>query len=228
MPWVKVGETTFNISETGSNQNVNLPGSPQTGDIVIYAQVSDYAVTPGVVTSGYTDIYTNHAVDNPGRESGYKIMGATPDTIITFNESSSGEQTAGVIQVWRGVHQTTPIDATPTTATGTTGMPNPPSYNTVTDGALVIIIGFLDDDNVASAVAAPSGYTNLLAKNSVTSNSTVMIASKEKSPSGTEDPAVFTATGGDDNWAAVTFALRPAAGQPMSLRGKQVPFMRRW
>jgi hypothetical protein len=215
MAWTKVGETTFNINANDIDQDVTLPGSPQENDIVIFAHCSDSAVTPGVQTSGYTDIMTDHAALNPGHESGYKIMGATPDTVVTFQQASTaaGEYTAGVLQVWRDVDTGTPIDATPTTASNTTGMPDAPSYTTVTDGALVFAIGFLDDDNDAANVTVPSGYSNLLAHDNTAQapdNATSMIASKELASAGAEDPAAFGGLG-TDNWYAVTFALRPAA-----------------
>jgi len=215
MPWQLVGQTTFNIVDAAGNSNVNLPGPPQAGDVVIYAHSSDAAVTPGVVTSGYVDLHTNHSATNPGRESGYKVMGATPDTVITLNVASGEETTAGVIQVWRGADATTPIDNTPTSATGSSGNPNPPSYSTVTPGALVVIIGFLDDDNSASGSGAPSGFSNFLAHdNSANSdNATTFIASQEKATPGAIDPGAFTGSGSDE-WAAVTFALRPKLFNP--------------
>ncbi len=87
-------------------------------------------------------------------------MGATPDTVIGFNQADT-EDTCGVIQVWRGQDLTTPEDTTPTIASSGNGMPDSPSITTVTDGALVFAIGFLDDDNVASSVTAPMSLLSL-------------------------------------------------------------------
>jgi hypothetical protein len=230
MAWTKVGQTTFNIQDNDVNQDVTLPGSPQENDIVIYAHSSDGAVSPGVQTSGYTDLLTDHAATNPGRESGYKVMGVTPDTVATFNQATGNEYTAGVLQVWRSLDNGTPIDDTPTTATGGTGMPDPPSFTTLTDDALVVAIGFLDDDNDASNVTAPSGYGDLLAHdNSGTpppDNATTMIASLEKASAGAEDPAAFGGTG-TDQWAAVTFALRPATNVLVAEAVTRLPYLSR-
>ena len=212
MAFSKVGETTFEIIADDANNDVTLPGTVLEGDIVIYGHCADSVVTPGVQTSGYTDIWTDHSQNAPGYESGYKVMGATPDTIITFVQDSqfSGENTAGVLQVWRGLDTATPEDATPTGIGGSPGMPDCPSITTVTDGALVFAIGFLDDDKVAASVTAPSGYSNLLAMEPTSlDNATMMIASKEVSPEGPEDPAAFGGSGTDE-WEAATFALRPA------------------
>jgi hypothetical protein len=219
LAWTLVGETTFNIQDNGVNQNVSLPGTPAEDDIVIYAHCSDGAVSPGVQTAGYTDILTDHAATNPGRESGYKIMGATPDANITFNQTAGGEYTAGVLQIWRDVDTSTPIDNTPTTANSGSGMPDPPSFTTLTNGALVIAIGLLDDDNVAASVTAPAGYGDLLANDNTANgdNATSMIASFEKAVAGAEDPAAFGGDGTDD-WYAVTFALRPVVLAPRQVR----------
>ncbi len=213
MAWTKVGETTFEIDNTDTDQDVTLPGTVLEGDIVIYGHCADQVVSPGVVTTGYTDIWTDHNQNAPGYDSGYKVMGATPDTIITFNQTGTflAEDTAGVLQVWRGLDTSTPEDATPTGAGGGSGMPDCPSITTVTDGALVFALGFLDDDEVAASVTAPSGYSNLLAMQPASSgNATMMIASKEVTSAGAEDPAAFGGPG-DDEWEAATFALRPAA-----------------
>lgn len=214
MAFTKVAETTFEIDDDGANHDVTLPGPPAADDIVIFACVNDAAITPGLQTSGYTDIHTG-ATALPGFESGFKKMGGTPDTIITFNQTFTADSTTGVLQVWRGQDLTTPEDTTPTTDSAGSGMPDSPSITTITDGALVFAIGFLDDENIASSVTVPSGYGDLLA-NDVSvfvGNATVMIASKEVASAGAEDPAVFGGSGTND-WVSATFALRPAAAAP--------------
>ena len=211
MAFTKVGETTFIIEKNSSSKDITLPGPPIADDIVIYAQCADSVVSLGVQTSGYTDIHTDHNSLLPGYESGYKKMGATPDTVINFDQGAH-EDTAGVLQVWRGQDTTTPEDATPTTASGGSGNPDCPSITTNTANALVFAIGFLDDDKVAASVTAPSGYSNLLAHQPTSAdNATIMIASKEVASAGAEDPAAFGGPG-NDAWVAVTFALRQAAG----------------
>lgn len=211
MTWTLVGETTFNIDDDGANHDVTLPGTVVAGDIVVFAHASDGVISPGIQTSGYTDLLTSHVTDGPGHESGYKVMTSTPDTVVTFAITGGNEFSAGVLQVWRGVDTGTPIDATPTTATGSSGMPDCPSITTVTDGALVLAIGFLDDQNAAASIGGPSGYGELLAHDNAANadNASAMIASLEKASAGAENPSAFT--GSSDAWAAVTVALRPAA-----------------
>ena len=211
MAWTKVAETTF-VRAKSAGGTVTLPGTPLEDDIVIVGIGHD-VFRPPITTSGYTNLYNRGSATNLGVDLGYKVMGGTPDSTVVFtNPDDTGRATAGVIQIWRGVDLSTPIDdPTATSATGTTGTPNPPSYTTITAGALRMAFGVLDDDDVAASVSAPSGYTNLLAEETGTapSGATVMLASKEAGAPGAEDPAAFA--GGYDAWSAVHFALRPVA-----------------
>jgi len=211
MPWTKVGEVEFNIVANSTDQDVTLPGSPIEGDIVIYAHAADQAVSPGVQTAGYTDIETDHSAIDPGHDSGWKQLGSTPDTLVTFQQTSGNEQTAGVLQVWRGADATTPLDAGPASAAGT-GNPDSPEITTVTDGALVFSLGMLDDLNIADSITAPTGYTDLLAHDNTSSvdNACSMMASFEKASAGAENPGAFGASGSDP-WDAATIAFRPSA-----------------
>ena len=213
MAWTKVGQDTFNIPADSSDTTVTLPGTPLENDVVIIAMAADQAVAPGIQTTGYTDLEATGAA-NPGHQIAYKQLGATPDIDVVIQQTSGNEFAAGVVQVWWGADISSPIDATRTVATSGSGMPDSPSYTTVTDGALVFAVGTLDDDNVASGVTAPSGYGDLLAHDNdpdgAPDNATVMIASLEKATAGAEDPAVFGGSGTDE-WRAITFALRPAA-----------------
>jgi len=211
MPWTLEGETTFNIVANDTDQDVTLPGSPIEGDIVIYCHAADQAVSPGVGTTGYTDIETDHGAIDPGHGSGWKQLGSTPDTLITFQQASGNEHTAGVLQVWRGADATTPLDAGPASAAGT-GNPDSPEITTVNDGALVFSLGMLDDLNIAASITAPSGYTNLLAHDNTDNidNACSMIASFEKASAGAENPGAFGASGSDP-WDAATISFRLAA-----------------
>jgi len=216
-PWTLVGQTTAEIAY-GTSDDVTLPGPPQEDDIVIVGLGSDYNSGQCIInTTGYTELYNDGSGGVPVAVLAYKIMGATPDTLVNVQKDGTMRNMAVVIQVWRGVDTTTPIDATPTTASSSTGMPNSPSYTPVTDGALVFTVGFLDDDNCTTVTAptTPSpGFSNLTYGSADTDGNgiTVMMASLEQATAGTIDPGIFTGTGStDDEWHAVTFALRPAA-----------------
>jgi hypothetical protein len=211
MAWTKVAQTTFTVASGTGTESKTLPGSPQQNDIVIVCVASDVDNIHVTAGQGYTVIGSEEDL-NPSHEIAAKRMGASPDTSVEIDQAN-GAVGAGLIQIWRGADTTTFQDMAATTASGASGNPNPPSATTVTDGALVIAVGFLDDDDVASSVTAPTGYSNLLAadtgQSSTTVGCTVMIASLEKATAGAEDPGVF-GTSGSDAWQAYTFALRPA------------------
>ena len=214
MAWSLVGQVAFQASDA-TDTTQSLPGTPQEGDIVLIGASCDAAITSAFIsTSGYTSFETHDTGANPGNAFYWKIMGATPDTDITIAAAASTEFMACVLQVWRGVDTTTPNDVTPTVASSGAGMPDPPSITPTTNGCLIVAFGALDDDNVASEVGAPSGYSNLLASDNSSNadNATSMIASMEQATAAAENPGAFTSTTGTDAWRATTVALRPAAG----------------
>jgi hypothetical protein len=107
-----------------------------------------------------------------------------------------------------------PFDVTtPGVSTGNAGMPNSPAITTVTNGDVIVSLGFLDDDRVASSVTAPAGYTLIGAvQNATTANgSTVMAAFTQQATAGNTNPGAFGGAGSDP-WVGSTFALRPIAG----------------
>jgi hypothetical protein len=220
-PWTLVGQTTAEIAY-GTSDDVTLPGPPQEDDIVIVGLGSDYNSGQCLInTTGYTELFNDGSGGVPVAVLAYKIMGATPDTIVNVQKDGTMRNMAVVIQVWRGVDTTTPIDATRTTGSGSSGMPDSPSYTPVTDGVLVFTVGFLDDDNCTTVTAptTPSpGFSNLTYESADTDGQgiTVMMASLEQVTATTIDPGIFTGTGStSDDWHAVTFALRPgAAAEP--------------
>jgi hypothetical protein len=208
--WTLVEEQRARITSGSSPQVFNF-GTLAQGDIVIVARACDDPIV-AINTAGYTQIYASGG-NVPGAAIHYKVMGETPDTSISIQQTF--RVTAGVIQVWRGVDTVTPIDAAATSASNTSGNPNPPSYTTVTDGALLFAVGFLDDDAVRNSVTPPSGFTNLIAEASQdgdaasTVHATVMMSSLTVPTAGATDPTAY-ATAGDDSWHAACFALRPS------------------
>lgn len=194
---------------TGGTETISLPGSFASGDFVIVVAGND-SDDHSVNTSGYTDILTSGSPDVDHHILiSYKIISTDTDVVINRGSTKKG---AVLVQVWRGVNSSTPIDVTTTTDLAETGMPNSPSITPTTSGAYVLSAGWIDDDDVASGVSAPSGYSNLTAQDTAQSStvdgSTVMLASKAWT-SGAEDPAAFGGSG-NDRWKAASIALRPA------------------
>lgn len=208
--------TTVNVSLTGL--------SLQQGDLVIV--LNGWGETsngdPGVGTSGYTevaDLYANDSVD-ANLSVSWKIMGASPDSSVSCNSNGTTfGASACLVHVWRGADATVPMDVTPTTATGVdSAVFDSPSITPVTAGAVVLTLGLSTATGASgdSSITAPSGYSNQadINANGNTRSSQSGIASKAWSGSGAENPGAWSNITTDtfNSWAAVTLAIRPAAG----------------
>lgn len=205
-----IGSNSGVIAIGGGTGSVLLPGSLVENDIVIALLAADLSIGSNISSPGWTVLQQDAGSTIPGYVLAWKRMLVTPDTSIIINQNGFKQQ-AVAVQAFRGVNETTAIDAQATPATGSTGMPNPPSITTITNNALVLAVGAMDDDASAGAATAPSGYDNLTAAetaDTATNNATVFLASKLVVTAGAEDPGSFGGTG-DDQWWAHTFALRP-------------------
>lgn len=210
MAITKVGSDVAVTVTADANNDITLPSGLQENDVVIVAAVSDADLSAdGIQTSGYTVMF-KPATASPGHEFSYKRMGATPDTVVNF--TAAANDTFVVIQAWRGVNTTTALDnGDSSSASGGSGMPNPPAYTTVSADALRIVVGFMDDD-LPTSIAAPSPYTNLVTRG-VNTNSTVMMASYVDASPDSENPDAFTGgTPNTDQWFSYHIALKPAGG----------------
>ena len=134
-----VGTTsTWNTSLTDLNNGSTL----QENDIVVVYYGVSSTTDVDLSATGYTelaDLYISDTYD-ANLFVGYKIMGSTPDTTITFSQTGSADNAgAASILVFRNVNTTTPIDVTTTTATAAnTVLANPPAITPTTAGAWII------------------------------------------------------------------------------------------
>jgi hypothetical protein len=157
----------------------------------------------------------------------YKFMGSTPDTSVTIPGSgNAADGQAWTIQVFRGVDPTTPLDVTPTYATGqgTNNRPDPAAITPVTAGAWIAVCTGGAAANATSALTA--GYlTNLRFANGADTNDGCAASGYYTGwTSGSYDPAVFG--GGNVNaansWGATTIALRPEPSPPANTKAPLV------
>lgn len=217
-------------SATGSAPSYSLTSltggigsAPIEGDLVIVVAGWSGGAddTPFMLTAGYTaahtDLYADDAHD-PNMGVWYKFMGSTPDT--TVQPGAAGGfvvASACAVQVWRGVDQTTPMDVTPTTATGIdSGLPNSPSVTPVTLGAAIISCALGTTET--GGYSSPTAPANMLSgRFTARSTGTFMgcasfIAAKTGWVSGAFDPDPWTGgtSSASESWAASTIVLRPA------------------
>lgn len=193
---------------------------PRSGDIIVV--VTGFSgsgnFNPGVVTSGYTELCDIAGDDtyDANLSVSYKISNGTETSLTVYSHDDTVDDYGGVavVQVWRGVHQTTPIDVTTVTATGAnTGRPNVPSITPVTAGAVILGCGLGTSSGAAINLTA-TGLDPVSAhnKDAIVSGCSGIIAAYTTWTSGAYDMAQFGggSTSTSASWAAAAVVLRPA------------------
>lgn len=216
--------TTQSISTTltgGSNT------SPSAGDLVVVwcASASDSTGSPtdqaisGNNSGAYSTLTfqsTSATTYDTFSQMSYKIQGGTVDTTLTIPSSGNARNAQRwVVQVFRGVDATTPIDVTSIYASGTgTGRPNPDAITPSTAGAW-IVTGYASAAATGTVYTTPTGVTNPFWPNTSLDTADCMIGATfyNSWTSGSYDPPAVTAggtTNAADSWTATTLAIRPA------------------
>jgi hypothetical protein len=195
--------------QTLSSGTLALPSGLQPGDLVIIATSSDTISNLGLA-QGYTlggDIFETDTIF--GRWC-YKFMGSPVDTSASGLTNDS--RTTHLAVAFRGVDPNNPLDVPATSeAISGQGLPNAPQIVTITNNAMIVALGFHDDDLIANSIQAPTGYTFGAASQSTSIGSTVMAAHKVLATAGAEDPPPFIDTNQNiDTVSAIALALRPA------------------
>lgn len=189
-----------------------LPAGLQEGDLVIALCASDGTeagtdFVSDLGSNGYTLIISG-AVNSIGYAIGYKYMGSTPDSIFLLNNV---DKTTAVVQ-FNAFRNATGAGSLGNIDTGISGMPSildasPPffSLSSIPAGSLLLAVGYLDDDLLASgSVDTDTDY--LMAGNTPASSagSTVMAAYYVPTSdiTGTLSGGSFTGSG-TDSWNSV-------------------------
>lgn len=179
---------------------ITPPSAGLQADDFILLLVSSYGSMANIPT-GYTEI-ARVTSGNTRLMACYKFSAGTSEAQVLL----SGVSTTTVLswQIFRGVDTTTPFDATRTTATGTSGMPNPPSISVPNANNMMLAIG-----SIAAAPASATPPTNYTSTAHITgsTNQALMVARRLLTTSGTEDPSAFSA-GVSAAWVGMTIALR--------------------
>jgi hypothetical protein len=223
-----VGGQTVQVDGTTNTGNItfNLTGglntTPQADDLVVIA----YGVGTGTtrnptlnITTGYTAAFTQVFQSDATTTSTkfgvwYKRMGATPDTQFTrTGTGNTNDDGVIIVQVWRNVDATTPLDVTPVTSqSADTAIPNPPAITPVTTNSIILVAaasGHTDGTDTYTATYLSNFRT---VGNNGTFDSTAGMGSVAWT-SGAYDPAAWTFSGTNStnfSYVAATIALRPA------------------
>jgi len=217
--WGRAGATNTN----GSDASRTISGlGLQQNDLVIVAYTigddDNVNHNMAMVTAGYTEVADLFADDVEDCNFGvfWKLMGASPDSsAIVDGMGGTDAAIAAVAMVFRGVDTTTPMDVTPTTASGVnTNRPNPPSIDFSAASAWVVACGGYAFTSGTPTVTAPTNYSDIVERDAVDSTGAGVAMAYRTDPADPEDPGVFTpsiADSVDHAWGACTIALRPAA-----------------
>lgn len=228
-----VGGKTVSIAGTSNDYTVSLTDlsggtntSPQTGDVVIVAAAFGFNTNQVYNISAYTqiaDLFVNNDGGSTSSDTnlfvGYKVMGPTPDTSVTFVGGSFDDRVAisVAVHVWRNANPNSPIDITSVTNITAISNISPPfsPITPVTPGAqIVAIAGGNHNKNPATLPVYTSSLSNFLssAANDSDSDSIIGIGSFSWT-SGTYTATTWGSTldspATNTSSASVVLALRP-------------------
>jgi hypothetical protein len=202
-----------------------------TGDILVVQAVDGHGTGTCSFTcsgnnSGSATTVSNLFADNSGGNDTAQgvfllIQGATVDTSITITASRSVSPGCYTVFQYRGVDTTTPQDVTATTATGqgVNDLSNPASITPTTSNAKIVVC-YAGAQQSTTTWGTPTDVSNFVQSGdgSGAGGHHGRVACADKTwVSGAFNPQAIPT--GDtnasttlDSWAAVTLALRPAAG----------------
>ena len=198
----------------GGNATLTLPVGMAADDVVyVFASWSSAILGGGTTSSsGWTQVGSTVDSGTLRTTVWRKTMGGTPDTtFVLVGTTVTSDVCAAVGYALRGVDLTTPEDAAPTTASGSSTNPDAPSITTVTAGAYGI--DFAASEVVDGSIVAPTGWgsqVDISANDD--QNLTVGGASLLHTTAGAKDPASWT-TWSTGVWVAWSLAVRPSIKQ---------------
>lgn len=199
-------------TNASATAEITMPASTQEDDLVIMACAADGTGDhPYVLEHGWFPLYDDQSNLLAARTYGFRVGpdGIVGPTIKTGTSTTLNDQAYASL-AFRGVHDECMDVSPPTIATGSSGMPDPPSITPTTDSCAIVIMGHLDDDLTSHTAPTNYGSVQTATVGSSGSGCSCGIAYRILATAAAEDPGAFGG-GGTDNWVAQTFALRPNA-----------------
>ena len=208
-------------SEFSDSSSFTLSGLQQ-GDLVLLFGAEDgedietptgasWTAIPGLVTQP----------DNDGDPNSAAFYVFATGTSVTASNLLDSDEAVYVMIAFRNVDPTNSFDVNATENSANTGIPNPPSITPVTNNSMIVAVGFIDDDDVASTITPPTGYTTAVNMDSLggvvdtgASGATIMTAYKLLATAAAEDPGAFISSnsnaGSFEDQKGISIALRPS------------------
>jgi hypothetical protein len=190
-------------SQEDTTNDLTLTGL-QSGDLVLFFSASD-GENQSTPNSGWIAVNgTGSQPDNDGDPDSAAFYKFSTGTSVTA--SNLEENSVHVMIAFRDVDTTDPFGST-ASRSSSSGMPDPASITVNNANSMVLIVGLLDDDDIASSVTAPTGYTLAVVQDTDSDDCTVMTAYKSLTGTGSEDPGTFGGSG-SDSYKAYTLELK--------------------
>jgi hypothetical protein len=210
MAFPVVQATNTSVTTPAATSHViSLPAGIVSGNLLL-AIFGIGGNTVGSWPAGWTELWGTELPASVGRlECRYRIADGSEGATITVTTSGAltSSHTTYRIDTFSG---NAPVAGTTATATSTNA--NPPSL-TPSWGAKDTLWIAVAGVSGSAPSAAPANYTNLL----TAATPTTLGSARRELNAATEDPGVFTSA--NDQWAANTIAVEPAAAAAETLMG---------
>lgn len=213
------GSATGSVIDGGvlSINLTGIAGLAQNDVVVIFAlSTSGTAANP----SGWTSLQVFNDGGGAHISTAYKIMGASPDTSVTYwDTGSTSNSGCAVALAFSGVDTTTPIDVTTTVlndVTGSAAAPNPPAITPTSANCAIVIFGgetnpFGGVDASRGTVASYSTPVNATSTDSASAGVSGAYRILTGGAGSAENPAAFSTWATASFSLSATIALRPTA-----------------
>jgi YD repeat-containing protein len=222
-----VGGADLTVPFSSLKDSNNATPTLQPGDLVVVSlcrratsSTSPVIGSPTGYSPVYSNVYANGSTDDTNLISYYKFMGATPDTSVTITTTGVSNTQAYVVEVYRGVDQTTPFDGVAPASATALGIASPdaPAITPSSPGAWVVAVGGAvgaTGGTTTTALTNPSNMSTATNQFATGTNDRAEVGMTLKTDwaSGAFDPGGFGggSTGSQGSVAAASFVLKPAS-----------------
>lgn len=216
---VALRTTNTNTQNSVNSLAVGIPGTVQTGDLlVLVVGQSSFATPLFNAISGWTKAGEQRASTSGFTLGVFTRLAQGGDAGGTVTSTSvNSENYTGHLRVYSGVNQSTPLDASVVFAQSSAAVlsSDAPAITVVTTGAmLVTMYGVPTTTNTtlsATDWTDPSGFSDELTTCSTSTSNNAALATYNRITPGTGSQGPFTATITQSRrWATATLAIRPA------------------
>ncbi len=206
-----VGSLSTGLPADAGTHTINYPAGTLANDLVVLVQGTEIRTGPWGTPTGFTLITqtTNTITDT---FVAYKV--STGEIAVDVLAGTTvGVASSALLFSIRGADTTSPIDAQAAAVTTASGPADPPATTTLTTGALVVALGWVNNTNNVS-ITAPASYGMPLAAATTLSSSvaacTCMAAFYVSTAATANDPTTFTNAGSTTQTAGYSFAIKRA------------------